>query len=93
MTASKEPQLDQRCKQDQTRLTPPSQSLLRISDSDATIGPGTHGRSLTSQLLLPSPPRDFISCVPIPPSEYHLERSDYKSYLQNLRELIEGGSQ
>jgi hypothetical protein len=82
-----------------------SQSLLRHSDSDpqdkisrvsqALHEKETSPRTLTSQLLLPSPPRDFISCVPEPPDQtiIQADRSDYKSYLQHLRDLIDGKSE
>lgn len=51
-------------------------------------------RTLASQLLLPSPPRDFISGIPEPPSNpsstnQNLERS---FNIQNIRDIINSGS-
>lgn len=79
-----------------------SQSLLGHSDSDpqnkisrtSQYEKETHSWTLSSQLLLPSPPRDFISCIPEPPYEVtQSDRSDYKSYLQHLRDLIDEKSE
>lgn len=77
-----------------------SQSLIQISGVDPlgheirSVRDERVPPSLTSHLLLPSPPRDFFSGVPEPPTETISpnDRSGYRSYLQNLRDLIEGGS-